>query len=226
MSDERPPPPLPPELSALLRAERDDRPAPPSAEARQRLRARLRADRVTAPPPSRAELPRAAQGGKIGLAVAFAVGTVVGGLAVSIARGPEAPVPVVAPAPQAMPPPALRPPPLERPAATTSTPAPPLAQRPALRPAPRPSPPDPRDQALLEQARVALARGAPAEALEALRAHAAAFPKSDHAEEEEALFILALHAARDPAAQARAAAFFEKHPKSLFRQAIEDALED
>jgi outer membrane protein assembly factor BamD (BamD/ComL family) len=68
---------------------------------------------------------------------------------------------------------------------------------------------------------VALARGQPKQALVALEAHAKGYPASRLREEREALTVLALHAAGDASATARAAEFMRRYPQSLFGPAIE-----
>jgi hypothetical protein len=81
------------------------------------------------------------------------------------------------------------------------------------------------ERALIEQARTALSRGKPADALVLLAQHRRGFGKGQLVEEREALEILSLAAAGQTGlARARAAAFRQSFPKSLLLRAIDDAL--
>lgn len=81
------------------------------------------------------------------------------------------------------------------------------------------------ERALIERARMALARGQAASALEALDAHRAQYPRGRLGEEREALAIQALSAAgRSAEARKRADAFVRVHPNSVFLPAIELAV--
>lgn len=124
------------------------------------------------------------------------------------------------------------------PARSHPTPGPSL---PGPAPAPAETDPRPREQAqqlekdqalaaeraLLEQARTALARGKPSDALALLSQHLQRFPAGRLAEERDALEILSLASNREAAAaQARAAVFRRQYPHSLMLRTIEAALSD
>jgi len=80
-------------------------------------------------------------------------------------------------------------------------------------------------QALLDRARAALARGDGAQALAALAEHARVHPASTLAEEREALTIKSLIASGDyPSARARGDRFGQRYPHSLFLPSIRAAL--
>jgi hypothetical protein len=77
----------------------------------------------------------------------------------------------------------------------------------------------------IETARVALARGRAADALQAIEEHAARFPHGRLVEEREALAVQALVLAGEAgAAQARAARFHHAYPDSVFGPAVDRAL--
>ena len=77
-----------------------------------------------------------------------------------------------------------------------------------------------RDLALIERARVALARGQSAEALQVLGEHRRRFPRRSD-EEREALTVQALAADGQRAeAGVRARAFLDRYPRSLFRSVV------
>lgn len=79
-----------------------------------------------------------------------------------------------------------------------------------------------RERALLEAAQSALARGNADEALETAKRHAAEFPKSDLAEEREAIRTRALaKAGRCAEARASVARFVVAYPSSLQRASLE-----
>ena len=81
------------------------------------------------------------------------------------------------------------------------------------------------ERALIEQARMALARGQGAGALAALESHARQFPRGRLAEEREALSVQALvQAGRTDEARARAAAFRVRFPTSVFVPAVNAAV--
>ncbi len=238
MSDESLPP-LPEDIRSLLSGEKVDVPAPKGARARVRERFRAELLKPTAPA-STAEAPKLARGARrLSWLGPFVVGTVVGGVGVSLLR-PDPPG-VVAPlaSPTVAAPtvasPTVASPTVASPTVVTSTapaaPPPPSAAAtspkaplPAQKAPPLPEAGDPREQALLEQARVALARGQPKQALIALESHAKGYPSSRLREEREALTVLALHASGDPSAPARAAEFMRRYPRSLFGPAIEAQL--
>lgn len=82
------------------------------------------------------------------------------------------------------------------------------------------------EQRLLDSARAALASGEPERALARVAAHNARFPQGLLAEEREALAVQALvRAGRHDEARARAAAFRERAPNSLFRAAVDSAID-
>lgn len=82
------------------------------------------------------------------------------------------------------------------------------------------------ERALLEQARMALARGQTQGALEALEAHAREFPAGRMSEEREALVVQALaQGGRLVEARAKAARFRARFPKSVFLSVVDAALE-
>ena len=118
-----------------------------------------------------------------------------------------------------------------------------IAPRPPLEPAassgcPAPSPraPDParetdrglgRERALLDRARGSLVGGDPGRALAALDRHRRMFPDGHLEEERDVLRVRALLAAgRAKEAQAEAGRFLHKHPTSLFRPVVEEAIAD
>lgn len=79
-----------------------------------------------------------------------------------------------------------------------------------------------RERSLLEAAQSALARGNTNEALEATKRHAAEFPKSELAEEREAIRTRALaKAGRCAEARAAVARFVVAYPSSLQRASLE-----
>jgi len=81
------------------------------------------------------------------------------------------------------------------------------------------------ERALLEQARTALARGKPVDALAVLARHELDFPRGQLIEEREALQILSLARNRQfGAARARAALFRQAHPNSMLLRVIDAAL--
>jgi hypothetical protein len=80
-------------------------------------------------------------------------------------------------------------------------------------------------QALLDVARVAYARGDYTQTLLTLGTHSARFPKSVLAEEREALQIKALAASdRLPEARERALRFQARYPQSLLLPSIKDSV--
>lgn len=89
---------------------------------------------------------------------------------------------------------------------------------------------DPRDEqlarqrTLLEMARTAIARRDAEAAISSLETHAKEFPKSQLAEEREALYVQALAAAkRIPEARARAAQFRRSFPESPLSPVLDEA---
>ena len=82
------------------------------------------------------------------------------------------------------------------------------------------------EQALLDVARAALARGRADEALGPLDRHARQFPKGLLAEEREALAVNVLVTlSRYDEARERSARFLRRYPKSLLRASVEAAVE-
>jgi hypothetical protein len=81
------------------------------------------------------------------------------------------------------------------------------------------------ERVLVEQARSALARGQPKNALEVLLRHQHDWPLGQLVEEREALWILALIAdGRKEEARGRADLFRERYPKSILLRSINSAL--
>lgn len=82
------------------------------------------------------------------------------------------------------------------------------------------------ESALLDIARVAVADGDAARALDAIGRHRAEFPNGVLAEERDALAVKALHqAGRDAEARARLTRFEAAYPESLFLPALRSVLE-
>jgi outer membrane protein assembly factor BamD (BamD/ComL family) len=80
-------------------------------------------------------------------------------------------------------------------------------------------------QALLDEARRSLARGAPASALASLSTHEARYPESALTQEREALVIKSLAAVgRIAEARTRAEDFARRYPGSLLLPSVQDAL--
>ncbi len=110
-------------------------------------------------------------------------------------------------------------------------PAEPLAVAVEATPGAREAPPEAREQddaardlALIERARVALARGQSAEALRALSEHRRRFPRRSD-EEREALTVQALAAHGEVnEASTHARAFLLRYPRSLFRAVVAPAV--
>jgi hypothetical protein len=81
------------------------------------------------------------------------------------------------------------------------------------------------ERALLDAARVALGRGEPDAALDAVARHAREFPNGRLTEEREALAVRALaKAGRVEEARARGVTFLEKYPRSLAGPAVRAAM--
>jgi hypothetical protein len=141
---------------------------------------------------------------------------------------PSATVPVAPPAvvpPEVAPrPPATSPPPVATPSSEPSA-----APAATITPPPRPSAGNDTDlaaeRALVDRARMALARGQPGTALESLDAHARAYPRGRLAEEREAMAVQALaQADRTDEARRRAARFRAAYPKSVFSAVVDGAV--
>ena len=80
------------------------------------------------------------------------------------------------------------------------------------------------EQALVEQARAALSRGNPADAIAALEEHRAKFPSGQLAENREALGVLALAAeGKTDEAERKAVQFREKWPRSILMPVVDQA---
>ncbi|MHB1847258.1 MAG: hypothetical protein ACYCWW_20735 [Deltaproteobacteria bacterium] len=170
---------------------------------------------------------------------ALGLGLFGAGMAVGVAtnelRRPPVEVAVVHPAPS-LPPPAAPLPqlpslltPAPRPKATRASAPPRSPSRPPAARQPEPEPPSDAslaaERSLIAQARSALQRGAPTDALSALAAHARQFPEGRLEEEREALRVQALVALGDrPGAERAAAEFARNYPQSLMRPAVEAAL--
>lgn len=236
---------------AALTLERDR--GEPAGATQERMRRRLQIAMAVAspvPPPPTPGLPAAKGGGELAslarsvtrrTAVAAALGALVGGGAVGIAlrareeASPETKIvspgdfpgsyverdaEVSAPAPSAIPLPTA-------PAASTAaTPLPSLASPPPRgRTAPPPSDTLTAETNLLDAARAALARGDGDDAVRVLEQHARRFPASTLREEREALLVPALmQAHRAAEAEAKAKAFRQQFPKSVFLRSVESAL--
>ena len=220
--------PLPPDVVAMLDAERRSPDPPPEALARVRARLGVTA-RTSHHAEGRSRRVFVVQVAALML-VTLAVGIAAGfGLRVWVFDGPDpagdkferlprpqTPVrPRHAPAVrQAQPPPAVAPAPLRssahRPSAPRDREAATLA----------------RESALLQQARARLERGDGRGAFEVLAGHAREFPHGLLVEEREALVVKALVMAKNRfAAHARADEFRRNFPRSIYRPVVEAALE-
>ncbi len=82
------------------------------------------------------------------------------------------------------------------------------------------------ENALIDRATTALARGRPAQALDALREHATRFPRGQQVQEREALWIQTLvRIGRHDEARARGERFRARWPRSPLRRAVDATLE-
>lgn len=134
----------------------------------------------------------------------------------------------VAPAPPTLPEPEPEPEPVIEPQ-VVAPPAPALnrAAKASLKPTP---PAEANDElgderSLVEQARTALGRGSPADALTALSAHERRYPRGQLAEERLAMQVLTLTSlGRHDEARARAEEFRARFPNGLFRSAVDSAV--
>jgi len=222
-------------LREFLASERD-RPDPPP-EAEQRVFSRLAATLALSPglpAPSTPSAPTAASGAKV-LVVGgvrrvlgiFLVGATVGaggyGALQALRRDPPAPPTAVPRAPE---PPAALP-------VLLPEPAPPKVVSPPS-PGPQARPRETgegRDQSLaaerklLEGARAALVTGDEDAAIASLRRHARIFAHGQLSEERDALLIRALVGQGDHAqARERARRFHKQYPRSLFSEAVDQAI--
>lgn len=195
---------LSPEAKALLAALAPSHDPPPDAAARVRAAV---AARVAAPPVPR-RWPWIAGVGVAAVLAAVALSR----------RAPEAPPPP--PPAVRVAPPALPPPPAPAPPAAVVANDVPAAQEPVIAVRrPRRADPPADDLAgellLIQRAQRALARGDGAEALDAVDAHARAYPRGRLTEERDAARVLALCAlGRADASRAAAARFIARHPDS------------
>jgi hypothetical protein len=224
--------PLPEELLRLLAAERS-RPAPPAAlEARvlARIGSALLAE-VPLTGPAAAKAPPTlpvSRFRRLPLAAGLVALGGLGGAGVHALLNQPRPM-MVAPAAPA---PAAPAPAAQAPVPEVIDPAPPA------RTEPRPEPQVPvrqrlprdgelaAERALLEQARTALARGKPADALALLSRHEREFAKGRLVEERQALTILSLAADHQiDAARANAVKFRRRFPSSMLLRTIDAALE-
>jgi hypothetical protein len=214
-------PSLPPLLEALLRAEQ--RRPPPAIRERRALWRRTRATLMAG-----GLVPTWLAGGRASATVLSAktavalIGVVVASMGVGAVLGRSGIVQRPAPPPSA--------PVLDR----RPPPPPPAPVRPVASSLPRtlPFPPHspapsgtPRLEApLIDQARSALASGDVSTAAVALARHARHFPEGTLAEERDALRVLCLAHAGQPARALTAAARFRtRYPRSLFLQLVNDA---
>jgi hypothetical protein len=228
MSDELDP--IEPSLGELFAAERTRDAAPAAAKARVAAKlagafaagvAGAAAAKAVAPGMTAASA--ASSGLALKLLAALAVGAVIGGGVVAVARPPQvfyvdrivsapasAPpgvvsVPVVAPAPAVS----------EMPSATPSA-APPASTKVDIA----------AERALLDVARTALGRGDGAHALEAVDRHAHEFPRGQLTEEREAIAVQALaKLGRCPEARKRGQAFKTRYTNSVLAPVVDAALD-
>ncbi len=240
-------PELSPDSRALLQAGRLPEPVPAELAARiwQGVSRALPAGHVATPQThALAKLARTYTLKQVAIVSAgvFAAG-VGAGAGVTVAVGPPRRAPVAAPLPASAPEPSrqavlaplpLAPKPASKPARVFQKPVGALGQPSEEQPTAQPPPAPPSmdsslaaERALIAQARSALQRRAPEDALVALRSHATEFPAGHLAEEREALRVQALVATGYRAAAERAAAEFErKYPQSLMMPAVQAALHD
>lgn len=222
-----PPEPLPPDLLALLDAERDV----PEVPADEVERALTRVLRTVQPPVVAPPAPPAA-GAAVGsllkrgaLALAFATGVAVGAGGHAVLR--PSPPPIVrvverrveVPGPERV---------VERrvevPVAAPTVVAPSAVAPSGARTAPGIDTAA-AERALIDQARNALVRANPEAALRAVREHEQRFPRGALDEERDGLRVQALAAAgRGDEARARAAEFHRRHPGSLLGASVDRAV--
>jgi hypothetical protein len=189
----------------------------------------FREEPIPVPPPGAAErvftklnaaLPVAVTSHLVAKALAvFALGALAGGTGVALLR-PSPPARVVY---------VDRPVPAAAPSSSASQPAPEVSAPPRATAEPRPSAPRVDDIAqerlVLDDARDRLSRGEATEALKRLSDHERRFPRGKLVEEREALAIQALvNAGRYDEARARATAFRNRSPNSVFLPAIDATL--
>ncbi len=237
------PPPLEPELRDLLRADQ-----PPTAAARERVRARLAASlgiaiggaaAIAATATATGTATGAAAGAltgtatattsKLALLAAFVVGAAVGaGLYAGLARPAPHVVYVDRPAASATAVPAA-----PAPTAPTSTPTATTIPAPASTPTPAATPTASAasesqlsaERRILDQARAALAQGDPQRALDRLARHRRSFPDAMLGEERDAMQVQALvKLGRLDEARVTADALRRRAPGSLFLPMVDAAL--
>ncbi|MCC7386033.1 MAG: hypothetical protein IT384_29565 [Deltaproteobacteria bacterium] len=164
-------------------------------------------------------------GAKALVAIAFTAGAIAGGTAVHLLE-PEPPariieVPVIERAAPVAPEPGTPPPPATP---VEPSPAPPRAKPERAKQA-APVPASDRERSLIERARTALQRRAPAEAHAALLEHQHEFARGRLAEEREALLALTLLALeRRSEADVQARRFRAQYPGSIFLPALDAEL--
>jgi hypothetical protein len=219
------PPPLSPELKALLATEQELDHVPDA------LRAELRANLDAAMDGAARERARRSHRARLVQAtgLAFAVGAASGALVVGSWIGTPRTTPAVAPAPTASSAVAIPIAPSTIPIAPSIVPpvttAPVVASRspePVARAVPSAGDGLARERTLIDRGRAALARGDGSAALLAIDEHARRFPNGALAEERELLAVRALAATgqRD-AMHKRAAAFRQTFPDSVFLSIID-----
>jgi hypothetical protein len=232
--------PLPPDILALLRKEQGA--APPSDEARARVRDRVLASAgLAATTAAGVSLAVLRSSGKMmaagkssllaGAVIKLALALTLGGLGatayVAWRAHTSKPMPMasqVAPVVDPVPDHSVHRPPLDR---STAPAVIPVVDAPA---SPTPAPHRhvledashlKEEHALLERARAALANGDTKEALAAAALHARRFPQGQLSEERECLHIRALVVAGDVGGAKRdAAAFAHRYPNSLFQASV------
>jgi hypothetical protein len=220
------PGPLPPDLDALLDAER--RCPDPPTQVRARVLSRFRSTIGVGAAPAMAT-PLLAPPAVLAL-VMFTLGVAAGiGAQKWIDRRPKPARPAATVARPTQPEPST-------PAAVRAEPAPPPDVMPsAPKPAvvrPKPSKPVPvpdemeTERVMIQLARVRLAQKDGSAALQVIERHARAFPDGALAEEREALAVKALIlAGYAEAARARGAQFRARYPRSIYLPVVEKSLE-
>jgi hypothetical protein len=201
------------DIDRLLAAERQA-PAPPAA-VKARVFDAVRASIAAPPPPTPTIDPATSIGAAAKLTGVLLAGAIAGAGMHAILRPPEREVTVV-----------KIPVPIEI-VRQVPIPAPPI--EPPITPPPRAKPRPASDLAaervLLEQARTALAKRNPADAIAALEAHRKKFAQGQLREERLALEVQALVSAdRRTDAEARAAELRTEYPRSLFLPVVDAAL--
>ncbi|MFT3772527.1 MAG: hypothetical protein QM820_44605 [Minicystis sp.] len=239
--------PLPPELRALFEEERAA--YPDRSEARARVLRRIETAVALGSAPAPAPATGGADGGPAGaspaaakaasaalpktaawIALAFAGGVAAGELhGRSSAPAPPAPAPRDPPAAIATGAPARSTEPapgeVEPTVKPSAAPAPRASSSAKTAPTSDPASDLAEEQALIDTARAALARGRSGDALRAADEHARRFPRGRLSQERELLVIQALLlAGRRSDAEARAQRFKTAFPRSLYGSAIDELL--